>query len=89
MNNHQKYLKARDEMLLKCDPEELRKFVIDHADSFQESFVKAMTSAPSSILEMTLHKMIVNTKRLPKSRRNESAKWLLDHGYSGYTWLPI
>ena len=30
MNNHQKYLKARDAMLLKCDPEELRKFVKDN-----------------------------------------------------------
>lgn len=83
MNNIQKYKKKRDEMLLKCDPEELRKFVRDNAEQFDEHFVKAITAAPVSILELTLHKMIVNVKSLPKSRRNESAKWLWDRGYSG------
>ena len=83
MNNIQKYQKKRDEMLLKCDPEELRKFVRDNAEQFDEHYVKAITSAPVSILELTLHKMIFNTKSLPKSLRNESAKWLMDRGYSG------
>lgn len=89
MNNIQKYQKKRDEMLLKCDPEELRKFVRDNAECFEEHYVKAITSAPRSILELTLHKMIVNVKSLPKSRRNESAKWLLDRGYSGEIWRKI
>lgn len=89
MNNIQKYQKKRDEMLLKCDPEELRKFVRDNAEQFDEHFVKAIASAPRSILELTLHKMIVNVKSLPKERRNESAKWLLDRGYSGEIWRTI
>lgn len=89
MNNIQKYRKKRDEMLLKCDPEELRKFVRDNAEQFDEHYVKAITSAPVSILELTLHKMIVNVKSLPKGRRNESAKWLLDRGYSGEIWRTI
>ena len=89
MNNIQKYQKKRDEMLLKCDPEALREFVRDNAEQFDEHYVKAITSAPRSILELTLHKMIVNVKSLPKERRNESAKWLLDRGYSGEIWRTI
>ena len=89
MNNIQKYQKKRDEMLMKCDPEELRKFIEDNAEQFDEHYVKAITTAPRSILELTLHKMIVNVKSLPKSRRNESAKWLLDRGYSGEIWRTI
>ena len=89
MNNIQKYQKKRDEMLLKCDPEALREFVRDNSEQFDEHYVKAITSAPVNILEMTLHKAIVNTKSLPKERRNESAKWLLDRGYSGEIWRSI
>ena len=57
--------------------------------TFDEHFVKAITSAPSSILELTLHKMIVNVKSLPKEARNKSAEWLLDKGYSGDIWQKI
>ncbi len=83
MNEIQKYIKARDEMLLKRDVEALRKFVNDHESYFTADYVKAINNAPANILEITLHKMIVNVKSLPKSLKNESAKWLLDHGYSG------
>lgn len=83
MNKLQRYVKERDEMLLKRDVEALRKFVNDHASYFSADYVKAINNAPANILEITLHKMIVNVTSLPKSLKNESAKWLLDHGYSG------
>lgn len=83
MNRLQMYNRKRDAVLLKGDPEELRKLVQDNAEYFREEFVKAITTAPVNILEITLHKMIVNVKSMPKSRRNDSAKWLLDRGFSG------
>lgn len=83
MNRLQMYNRKRDAVLLKGDPEELRKLVKDNAEYFREEFVKAIEVAPVNILEITLHKMIVNVKSMPKSRRNDSAKWLLDRGFSG------
>jgi hypothetical protein len=83
MNQAQKYVKERDEMLLKRDPEELRKFVQSHKDYFPVRYVLAIASAPKQILEITLHKMIFNVKSLPKEMRNESAGWLIERGYNG------
>lgn len=86
MNRIQKYVKERDAMLLKCDAEALRKFVNDHESYFTADYVQAINNAPVSILEITLHKMIVNVTSMPKAVKNESAKWLLDRGYSGEIW---
>lgn len=83
MNKLQKYVKERDAMLLKCDVEELRKFVMDHASYFSVDYVEAICIAPVNILEITLHKMIVNVTSMPKELKNKSAKWLLERGYSG------
>ena len=83
MKQVQKYVKERDEMLMKCDPEELRKFVQSHKECFETRFVLAILAAPKQILEITLHKMIFNAKNLPKKMRNDSAAWLIERGYNG------
>lgn len=77
-----RYVKERDEMLKKCDINELRKFVINHAEYFREEFVEAFMIASDEVVEVTLHKMIVNAIKLPKSMRDSSAIWLSTRGYS-------
>lgn len=76
------YVKERDEMLKKRDINELRKFVINHAEYFSTEFVEAFMIASDEVVEVTLHKMIVNAIKLPKSMRDSSAIWLSTRGYS-------
>lgn len=81
MNNIQKYQKKRDEMLLKCDPEALRKFVKDNSEYFTEDYIKRISEAPTEVLEIVLHKMIVNVTSLSPKRRRKSAEWLKARGF--------
>lgn len=79
--NLKRYVKERDEMLKKRDINELRKFVINHAEYYSTEFVEAFMIASDEVLEVTLHKMIVNAIKLPKSMRDSSAIWLTSRGY--------
>ncbi|MEE0896787.1 MAG: hypothetical protein U0L88_04060, partial [Acutalibacteraceae bacterium] len=49
---------------------------------FAPGFVRAMEIAPDEVLEITLHKMIVNCTSLPFDFRQKSADWLIDRHYS-------
>ena len=80
--NIEKYVKQRDEMLLKCDINELRKFVRKNKGLYDKRFVKAFSVATDEVVEMTLHKMIVNCTNLPFNFRQKSADWLIDKGLS-------
>ena len=82
MDKLKQYVKKRDEMLLKCSVAELRKFVKKHEEYFSPMFVDALTRATDEVLEITLHKMIVNCTNLPFDFRQKSADWLLDRHYS-------
>lgn len=76
------YAKQRDEMLLKCDIYELRKFVNENKKHYSKQFVKAFNAASDKVVEMTLHKMIVCCTNLPFDFRQKSADWLIDRGLS-------
>lgn len=79
-----KYSKERDEMLKKRSVAEYRKFINDHKDFYTPSYIDDFNKAPDDLLEVALHKMIVNAPRLPKDLRDKSAFWLLSHGYDLY-----
>lgn len=81
MNEIKKYIKERDEMLLKCSVAELRTFINNHAEYYSQTFIDAINKAPDGILEITVHKMIVNCTSLPFDFRQKSADWLLDRGF--------
>ena len=76
-----KYIKERDSMLKKRDINELRKFVINHAEFFSTEFVEAFMIASDEVVEVTLHKMTVNAVKLPKHLRDSSAIWLTMRGF--------
>jgi hypothetical protein len=76
-----KYVKERDEMLLKCSVAELRTFIKNHTEFYEPMFIDAINKAPDEILEISLHKMIVNCTSLPFDFRQKSADWLLDRGF--------
>ena len=76
-----RYVKERDEMLKKCDVNELRKFVNDHKEAYSAEYLTAFNAASDEVLTVTLHKMIVNVPKLPKELRDKSALWLISHGY--------
>lgn len=80
------YVKERDEMLLKCSVDELRKFAKEHKHILGKGFVKAFRNAPDKVVEITLHKVIVNCTNLPFDFRQKSADWLLDRGYRLELW---
>ena len=78
----EQFVKERDEMLLKCDISELRKFIAEHTEEYGLLFVNAIKYATDELLEITLHKMIVHCTNLPFDLRQKSADWLLDRGFS-------
>lgn len=80
-NKLTQYAKERDEMLLKGSIEELRKFVLEHENCFSLMFVDAIAKASDEVLEITLHKMIVNAINLPLVYRVKSAGWLCERGF--------
>lgn len=82
IENLKQYVKERDEMLLKRDVGELRKFAINHKHNLNPDIRLALISATDEVLEITLHKMIVNCTNLPFNFRQQSADWLLDRGYN-------
>ena len=80
--NVKKYVKERDEMLLKRSVSELRKFVKDHAIMFSSEYIEHFEKASDEVVEITLHKMIANVTSLPEEFVKESVIWLLERGYS-------
>ena len=80
--NVKSYVKERDEMLLKRDVNELRKFVKKHEELYEKDYLERLGKASDEVLEITLHKMIANVTSLPKAFVKESIIWLLERGYS-------
>lgn len=81
----ERFIRDRDEMLLKCSVEELRAFVESRAGEWYDfAFVETFLEAPELIQESVLHKMIVSVTTVPVKQRQESMTWLLAHGFSGY-----
>ena len=76
-----KYVRERDEMLLKRDVAALEEFVRSHAEFYQEGFAEIFSAAKDDVKEATLHKMIVHAVKLPVKIRSESALWLITHGF--------
>lgn len=77
-----KYVKERDEMLLKRSVSELRKFAKTHAAFFSKEYLESFEKASDEVVEITLHKMIANGTSLPEEFVKESIVWLLERGYS-------
>lgn len=76
-----RYVKERDEMLMKCSVDELRKFVETHKEFHDPAQIAAFRRASEEVLEISLHKMIVNATNLPFEFRAKSAEWLFDRNY--------
>ena len=79
-----KYVKERDKMLKKKSVAELRKFVTEHEEFYSEEYIKKFNEADDEVLEVTLHKMIVNVTSLPPQLRADSARWLIFNGFALY-----
>jgi hypothetical protein len=77
-----KYVKERNEMLKKCNVKELRKFVNEHKGYYSAEYLENFNKASDEVLQVTLHKMIVNVPTLPAELREKSAFWLVLHGFS-------
>lgn len=77
-----RYTKERDEMLKKCDVDELERFVEAHADVLPAAFLDKFRAAGPELKACILHKMIVNVPKLPKALRDRSALWLVSRGYT-------
>lgn len=78
--NVKKYVKERNEMLKKCSVTEFRKFVNNHKGLYTQEYIDSFNKAADEVLEIALHKMIVNVPSLPKKLREKSAFWLVLHG---------
>ena len=79
-NKAKRYVKERDEMLMKRSVTALEEFIKRHADMYEEGFLEAFLLMPAAIKEATLHKMIVAAVKLPEKMRRESAMWLASIG---------
>jgi hypothetical protein len=77
----EQYVKERDEMLLKCDVNELRKFVRKNSHMYNQEIFAMLTEAPDSVLEVTLRKMIIHAASMPKELQEEAKQWLLTRGH--------
>lgn len=74
------FIQKRDEMLLKKDVNELRKFVDEYSKWYPLLTYKAIMDADEEYLEEVLHFMIVYDTNLQLEMRNESKEWLVEHG---------
>ena len=74
--NYKKFVKERDEMLMKRDVNELRKFVADHVDDYGAGIARHVANAEDSWLEFVLHKTIASAMSLPEDFRAYSDAWL-------------
>lgn len=79
-NKVKRYVKDRDEMLMKRSVEALEAFIEAHKDMLSEGFGERFSAAPQMVKEATLHKMIVEAVKLPEDIRRESAMWLASRG---------
>ena len=82
MNELEKYVKERDRMLKKKSVKALKKFIAKHEEYYSPMFVDAISRASNEVLEITLHKMIVNCTNLLTGFREKSAEWLIIRGFS-------
>ena len=80
-NKAKRYVKERDEMLMKRSVAELEAFIEAHKDMLTEGFGERFAAAPQLVKEATLHKMIVEVVKLPENIRRESAMWLATRGF--------
>lgn len=69
------FKQARNEMLMKCDVNALRKFIHERTDFYDKNYINWFDSNPQ-LHEWTLHKCIVATEGLPKELKEKSLKWL-------------
>lgn len=76
-----RYVKQRDKMLKKCSVEELKKFIKKHSEVYSKEFISQFENVDDEVLEITLHKMIVNVVSLPIELRVKSKDWLTSKGY--------
>lgn len=82
-NKAKRYVKERDEMLMKRSVTALEEFVAKHADMFHEGFSETFLMMPEEVKEATMHKMIIGAVKLPENIRRESAMWLASRGMGG------
>lgn len=79
-NKAKRYVKERDEMLMKRSVTALEEFVVKHADMFDAGFSETFARMPEGVKEATMHKMIMGAVKLPENIRRESAMWLASRG---------
>jgi transcriptional antiterminator len=72
----EKYVKERDEMLLKGSVNELKKFIAEHETYYDLMLVDIIARAKNDTLEKILHTMIINCTNLPEDYRQKSLEWL-------------
>ena len=70
------YIKERDEMLMKCDVDEFRKFVHKYEDKFTPQYLLEIDTALDEVLLIAIHKLIVNITSMPEDLQNKSFEWL-------------
>lgn len=70
------YIKDRDEMLMKCDVDEFKKFVHKYEHMFPPQYLLLMDITSDEVILTTIHKLIVDTKSMPKDLQNKSLEWL-------------
>ena len=76
------YIKDRDEMLIKCDVNEFRKFVHKYKHIYTKQYLLDFDLALDEVLQIALHKMIVNVTSMPKELQDKSLEWLHKHRLS-------
>lgn len=80
------YVKEKNEMLLKCSVEELKKFVRKYKKFYSKEYLENFEKADDKLLEVTLHKLIANSFDLPENFIMKSVEWLEKNGFSPYIW---
>ena len=78
---YQQYKNELEQVLLKQDVNELTLFIEKWAKMYRKGYVERFKSASPLVKEITLHKLIVNYKKLPAHIRVNSRCWLTSRGY--------
>ena len=75
------YYNELEQVLLDQDIDKLTLFIEKWEKVYSKGYVERFKSASPLVKEITLHKLIVNYKKLPAHIRVNSRCWLTSRGY--------
>ena len=81
MMSIEEFCKYRDETIIKMDVEEFKRF---YHEMVEQGSYPPKPLPSDHVIEISLRKMAMEIKTIPKETKDAAAEWLIKRGYSLY-----